>query len=157
MLKRVLRSLLRVGTLRAQYSKCHSRHFFISPTRGTSGHWKGWCRRSQKGICSSEWACKKKLAHEFGLPHFLLFPKIGRFWEPGLIEYLCGSSPIKKIIPDLLHSNESKRISGMTILGMHLMRVLIMEWSKKNWFLSKNESKDCSLFVAANEADATIV
>ena len=29
----VLRSLLRVGTLRAQYSKCHSRHFFISPTR----------------------------------------------------------------------------------------------------------------------------
>ena len=32
----VLRSLLRVGTLRAQYSKCHSRHFFISPTRGTS-------------------------------------------------------------------------------------------------------------------------
>ena len=40
MLKRILRSLLRVGTLRAQYSKCHSRHFFISPTRGTSGHWK---------------------------------------------------------------------------------------------------------------------
>ena len=29
----VLRSLLRVGTLRAQYSKCHPRHFFISPTR----------------------------------------------------------------------------------------------------------------------------
>ena len=29
----VLRSVLRVGTLRAQYSKCHSRHFFISPTR----------------------------------------------------------------------------------------------------------------------------
>ena len=29
----VLRSLLRVGTLRTQYSKCHPRHFFISPTR----------------------------------------------------------------------------------------------------------------------------
>ena len=31
------------------------------------------------------------------------------FWEPCLIGYLCGSSPMKKTILDLLHSNESKR------------------------------------------------
>ena len=58
---------------------------------------------------SSEVACKKKLAREFGLPHFLLSPKIKNFRGPCLIGYLCGSSPMKKTILDLLHSNESKR------------------------------------------------
>ena len=37
------------------------------------------------------------------------------------------------------------------------MRVLIMGLFKKKRILSKNESKDCALFVAANEADAAIV
>ena len=58
---------------------------------------------------TSEVACKKKLAREFGLPHFLLSPKIKNFRGPCLIGYLCGSSPMKKTILDLLHSNESKR------------------------------------------------
>ena len=49
-------------------------------------------------------ACKKKLAREFGLPHFLLFPQIRNLREPCLIGYLCGSSPMKKTILDLLHS-----------------------------------------------------
>ena len=34
---------------------------------------------------SSEVACKKKLAHEFGLPHFLLSPKIKNFRGPRLL------------------------------------------------------------------------
>ena len=57
----------------------------------------------------AEVACKKKLAREFGLPHFLLFPQIRNLREPCLIGYLCGSSPMKKTILDLLYSNESKR------------------------------------------------
>ena len=131
----VLRSLLRVGTLRAQYSKCHSRHFFISPTRkrplkklykgitkNTINNNTRMCMRVDnppkfgRRLCekipclchhrrtSSEVACKKKLAREFGLPHFLLFPQIRNLREPCLIGYLCGSSPMKKTILDLLHS-----------------------------------------------------
>ena len=34
---------------------------------------------------SSEVACKKKLAREFGLPHFLLSPKIKNFRGPRLL------------------------------------------------------------------------
>ena len=45
---------------------------------------------------SSEVACKKKLAREFGLPHFLLFPQIRNLRKPCLIGYLCGSSPHEK-------------------------------------------------------------
>ena len=163
MLKRVLRSLLRVGTLRAQYSKCHSRHFFISSTRGTSGHWKDdvveperdsqrlynntrargcacilyylatvkafyrvsvspnsrrrlfwWIyppklsnmimssstpnewSKSSTVFDSSEVACKMKLACEFGLPHFLLSPKIKNFRGPRLIGTAAAQLPWKR-------------------------------------------------------------
>ena len=60
-------------------------------------------------------ACKKKLAREFGLPHFLLLNQTHEVWFsfyaiPSLLfGYLCGSSPMKKTILDLLQSNESKR------------------------------------------------
>ena len=50
-----------------------------------------------------------KLAREFGLPHFLLSPKIKIFGDPAYYGYLCGSSPMKKTMLNLLHSNESKR------------------------------------------------
>ena len=49
-------------------------------------------------------ACKKKLAREFGLPHFLLFPKSYElFGSPVWIGYLCALS-YEKTILDLLHS-----------------------------------------------------
>ena len=181
MLKRVLRSLLRVGTLRAQYSKCHSRHFFISSTRGTSGHWKDdvveperdsqrlynntrargcacilyylatvkafyrvsvspnsrrrlfwWIyppKLSNMIMSSStpkEWSKSSTVLDIIGGPrrkwlarrnsHASLAcrtssspQKLKILGDPAYYGYLCGSSPMKKTILDLLHSNESKR------------------------------------------------
>ena len=42
---------------------------------------------------SSEVACKKKLAREFGLPHFLLSPKIKNFRGPRLIGTSAAQLP----------------------------------------------------------------
>ena len=38
------------------------------------------CKRSSTVFASSEVACKKKLAHEFGLPHFLLLNQTHEVW-----------------------------------------------------------------------------
>ena len=48
---------------------------------------------------SMNWTCRTSSSSQ----------KSADFWEPCLIGYLCGSSPMKKTILDLLHSNESKR------------------------------------------------
>ena len=47
----------------------------------------------------ARWGCRRSSSSQ----------KSADFWEPCLIGYLCGSSPMKKTILDLLHSNESKR------------------------------------------------
>ena len=58
---------------------------------------------------SSEVACKMKLAWRVWLAALLPLPKKSRtFWEPCLIGYLCGSSPMKKTVFDLLHSLDIK-------------------------------------------------
>ena len=49
-----------------------------------------WVEQVKHCLChhrraSSEVACKKKLAREFGLPHFLLSPKIKNFRGPRLL------------------------------------------------------------------------
>ena len=46
---------------------------------------QSYCVSLENPTTSSEVACKKKLAREFGLPHFLLSPKIKNFRGPRLL------------------------------------------------------------------------